>query len=134
MTVYVLDASAGWELLSDSKLGRAIEAELEVDGDWWVPEHYFVEVLSIIRRAVRSGELPPEKADRIVARLSDADFSQAALQPMVPAIWELRDNVTPYDAPYVVLARHLGATLVSTDFKLRGAPGVGVKFIPRELP
>lgn len=33
MVVYVLDASAGWELLSDSELGRAIEAELEVDGE-----------------------------------------------------------------------------------------------------
>jgi len=92
-----------------------------------------MEVLSILRRYVRTGDLTQLEADRLVARLRSADVSKAELQPMVTEVWALRNNLTPYDACNVVLARHLGATLVSTDFKLRGAPGLGVEFIPKTL-
>lgn len=133
MAIYVLDASAGLDLLLDTERGRVIESELEVGADWWVPEHYFMEVLSILRRYVRTGDLTQFEADRLVARLRSVDVSKAELQPMVTEVWALRNNLTPYDACYVVLARHLGAILVSTDFKLRGAPGLGVEFIPKTL-
>lgn len=117
-----------------TEVGRAIEEELEPGGDWFVPEHYFIEVLSILRRLVRAGELTQAKADAAVARLTVADVNKVQLQPLVPDVWELRHNVSAYDAPYVIIARGLGAKLVSTDFKLRGAPGLGVEFVPKTLP
>ena len=43
--------------------------------------------------------------------------------PLLDRIWELRENVTPYDAAYVALAEDLGGTLVTADARLGRAPG-----------
>lgn len=48
---------------------------------------------------------------------------------MVVEAWALRHNLTPYDALYVVLARQLGATLVSTDERLKRAPNLGLQVL-----
>jgi predicted nucleic acid-binding protein len=45
---------------------------------------------------------------------------------MLSEAWTLRDNVTVADALYVVLARHVGAELVTLDAKLAAAPSLGV--------
>jgi predicted nucleic acid-binding protein len=44
--------------------------------------------------------------------------------PLLPRIWTLRDNLTPYDAAYVALAEAIGATLLTADRKLARAPGI----------
>jgi hypothetical protein len=59
---------------------------LEVGADWWVPEHYFMEVVSILRRYVRTGDLTQFEADHLVARFRIADVSKAELQPMVTEV------------------------------------------------
>jgi len=133
VTVYVLDASAGADLLLDTENGRRIEAELESGAQWWVPEHYFIEVLSILRRLTRAGELTQIEADDLIRRLAESSFNRAQLQPLVSEVWKLKDNVTAYDSPYVILAQQLGAQLVSTDKRLRGAPNLGISFIPQNL-
>jgi predicted nucleic acid-binding protein len=43
---------------------------------------------------------------------------------LIRRVWELRDNVTPYDAAYVALAEVLGATLLTADIRLSRAPGI----------
>ena len=55
MTTYVLDASAGADLLLDTLGGRSILNQLQSGAQWWVPEHYFVEVASVLRRAELGG-------------------------------------------------------------------------------
>lgn len=45
------------------------------------------------------------------------------LAPLLQRIWELRDNLTAYDAAYVALAERLDATLITCDGKLAGASG-----------
>jgi hypothetical protein len=45
------------------------------------------------------------------------------LPPLLQRIWELRDNVTPYDSAYVVLAEQLDAPLLTFDRRLSGASG-----------
>ena len=52
MTAVVLDASASIELLLDTPAGERIQAQVPQDSDWWVPEHYFVEVAGALRRAL----------------------------------------------------------------------------------
>jgi len=47
----------------------------------------------------------------------------------VDGIWALRANVTAYDAAYVILARLLGATLVTRDTRLAKAPGLGIPVV-----
>jgi predicted nucleic acid-binding protein len=43
---------------------------------------------------------------------------------LLPRVWELRDNLTPYEAAYVALAEALGATLLTADGRLATAPGL----------
>lgn len=44
--------------------------------------------------------------------------------PLLARIWELRDNLTAYDAAYVALAEALDALLLTADGPLERAPGV----------
>ncbi|MBA2437334.1 MAG: type II toxin-antitoxin system VapC family toxin, partial [Acidimicrobiia bacterium] len=64
--------------------------------------------------------------DRVDAALADLESLRLERVPhrrMLRRCWELRDNVTVYDAAYVALAEHLGVTLVTADRRLTEAPG-----------
>lgn len=129
VTIYVIDASAGADLLLDTANGRAIEDAVEPNAEWWVPEHYYAEVMSVLRSCVREGDISEDEAVDLVGRLSRSTPHRAQLRTMVQDAWALRHNLTPYDALYVVLARQLGATLVSTDVRLKRAPNLGVQLL-----
>lgn len=43
--------------------------------------------------------------------------------PFWARIWQLRDNLTAYDAAYVALAEALDAPLITTDGRLARASG-----------
>ena len=63
------------------------------------------------------------------AEFALADFLFAPIQrhlheSLVPRIWELRHNLTAYDAAYVALAEALGADLLTIDRGIGGAPGI----------
>jgi predicted nucleic acid-binding protein len=45
-------------------------------------------------------------------------------RPLLTRCWELRDNLTPYDAAYVSLAEELNASLLTADRRLAAAPGL----------
>ncbi len=129
VTVYVIDASAGADLLLDTANGRAIEDAVEPNAEWWVPEHYDAEVMSVLRSAVRAGDIAEAEATDLVGPRSRSTPHRAQLRTMVVEAWALRHNLTPYDTLYVVLARQLGATLVSTDERLKRAPNLGVQVL-----
>lgn len=48
---------------------------------------------------------------------------------VLDAAWAKRGHLTTYDAPYVVLAEHLGATLVTSDLRLANSPGLAVPVV-----
>ena len=73
------------------------------------------EVLSQLRRSVAAGLLTPENAAMAVADLADLPIRYVSAQRHLGRIWELRSNVTPYDAWYVALAEVLDAPLVTLD-------------------
>jgi predicted nucleic acid-binding protein len=50
-------------------------------------------------------------------------MARAPHRPLLPRCWELRDNLTVYDAAYVALAERLDTTLLTADARLAGAPG-----------
>ena len=54
----------------------------------------------------------------------DLDVDRYPHEPFLARIWELRANVSPYDAVYVTLAETLSTVLVTGDRRLAGAPGV----------
>lgn len=125
---YVLDASAGVELLLRSPIGAALEPKVP-GGIAWVPEIYFAEVAAGLRRLELAGTITALRASAGLDELLVAPLRRAQVKPLLSEAWTLRHRVTVADALYVVLARHLGAPVVTTDVRLTKAPNLGVRTI-----
>ena len=87
------------------------------------PELLDLEVVSVIRNAFLSGALNRRRARSALADLVDLDLERVSHRRMLTRIWELHQNLTPYDAAYVALAEATDATLVTADRRLSQAPG-----------
>jgi len=120
----VVDASALLEFLLQTPLGTRVEARLFRDGDEFHSPHLVdVEVIQGLRRLLRSGEVPSERAAEAIADLTDLDLHRHAHLDLLTRAWKLRENVTAYDAVYIALAEALDATVVTCDTPLAKAPG-----------
>lgn len=116
----VLDASA----FVDGVVGDRAVIERLVDEDVHVPHLLDLEVASALRRLVAAREIEEPQAVEALATLEAADIHRHPHIPLLRLIWDLRDEMTPYDAAYVALATVLQAPLVTTDRKLAAAPGL----------
>jgi predicted nucleic acid-binding protein len=92
-----------------------------------VPHVFDLEVIAAIRRYVLRGALPESRADRARAALGDLRATRYSHAPFRARIWELRANLTPDDAAYVVLAEALEAPPITQDARLADAAGAAVK-------
>jgi predicted nucleic acid-binding protein len=123
LTRVVVDASAGVETLSATQRGRALARLLPRDAELWVPEHFYVEVLGVLRhQAVIAKTLAATRAEQAVDRLRRWHLRQAAVAPLVADAWSRRHNMSVADAIYVALAEQLDAALLTDDRRLIGAP------------
>jgi predicted nucleic acid-binding protein len=124
----VIDASALVELLLRRERASAV---LQAVGDTQMvaPDVINPEVLWALRRRERDGKLRADRARQAVEDLLDAPLRRFPTLPLLPAAWELRANVTSYDACYVALARDLHCALVTGDRRLSRAPGLGVALL-----
>jgi predicted nucleic acid-binding protein len=122
--VIVIDASAMTEFLLQTPLGARVEARLFRGGeDFHAPHLLDVEVLQALRRLVRAGEVRPDRARNAVEDLAAFRVLRHCHVDLLARAWDLRDNLTAYDAMYVVLAEALEATLVTCDGPLGATPG-----------
>jgi predicted nucleic acid-binding protein len=87
------------------------------------PELLDVEVASVLRRQVRLGAAAPRRAELALADLAAAPLARARHQALLSRCWELRDNLTIYDATYVALAEALGVGFLTGDVRLANATG-----------
>jgi len=87
------------------------------------PEIVDLEVASVLRRQLRAGAVDLRRADFALADLAALPLRRASHKPLLTRCWELRDNITPYDAAYVALAEALEAPLVTGDERLARATG-----------
>ena len=71
MTAVVVDASAGAEIVADTRRGRALARLVPASAGGWVPEHSYAEVLAVVRRQLLHDVLTEAQAARAVARLRD---------------------------------------------------------------
>jgi predicted nucleic acid-binding protein len=128
---YVLDASAGVEILQRTRAGLAIGARLRGEpGEMWTAEHFHLEVAKVFRRDVLAGVLTEERAEALVEELVTWPLFVASVAPLLREAWTLRHNVTIHDAIYVTLTRQLDeAVLVTTDTSLSRAPGLGIETV-----
>ena len=83
------------------------------------------EVLSVIRRRAASGALDANEAETALRGLLALPALVYPTAPLLTRAWELRDNLTPYDACYVALAEALDCPLLTADQRLSRAPGIG---------
>ena len=80
--------------------------------------------MSVLRRYALRGALSPERARLALDRLSTISLTLYPHTALLSRVWELRNNVTAYDAAYVALAETLDAPLVTMDERLARASGV----------
>lgn len=118
----VVDASAMTELLLQTSLGVLVEARVDHD-DLHAPHLLDVEVAQALRRLVRTGDVSPARASEAIDDLALFQVYRHAHVDLVTRAWELRENLTMYDAMYVALAEALDAPLVTCDGPLGATPG-----------
>ena len=83
-----------------------------------------IELVSTWRGFSLVGRLPARRAEVALADLAGMPLERVPLGPLMPRIWELRDNLSPYDAAYVALAETLDTILLTGDARLARAPGI----------
>src|SRR5208283_5790528 len=109
----VLDASAAFELVSQTPLAREIETRLGDEIPPHAPHLLDLEVASSLRRHCALGACSPERARQALLDLIKMPIIRYPHSPLLPRIWELRQNFTAYDACYLALAEALDATLLT---------------------
>ncbi len=126
----VLDTSAAIELLLSLPLSRKVQALLE-EHDWIVaaPQLLQIEVLQVLRRRVTSGMTSVNDAEDALGLLHDINIQYFDHEVLTGRVWELRSNLTAYDASYVTLTELLDGILVTSDARLAHAPGNNARII-----
>jgi predicted nucleic acid-binding protein len=125
----VVDASAAVALLVDTGSDGAW-AEEALGGEQLVAPHLMpVEAANILRRAAARGDISADVAALAHADLLALGVDLFPYEPFAPRVWELRENLTAYDAWYVALAEALGARLATLDGGLLRAAGPRCGFL-----
>lgn len=120
----VVDASVvAVALVDDGPDGDLCRARLH--GEWLAaPELMDLEVLSVMRRQVAAGAVDVRRAGLALGDLAALPIRRVPHRPLLQRCWEVRSNLTAYDAAYVVLAEVLDATLLTADRRVAQAPGL----------
>ena len=87
------------------------------------PHLVMVEATNILRRRVLAGELSATDAGMAHHDLVRLRVELFPYAPFAARVWQLRENVTAYDAWYVAVAERLDAPLATLDRRLMAAPG-----------
>jgi predicted nucleic acid-binding protein len=120
----VVDASALLEALLRTPAARAVEERLfEPQQTLHAPHLLDIEVAQVIRRYAAKGEIDSERGREALADLADFPFRRYPHDFLLPRVWDLRNNLTAYDAVYVALAEALDAPLLTRDQRLAAAAG-----------
>ncbi|HMM49837.1 MAG TPA: type II toxin-antitoxin system VapC family toxin [Miltoncostaeaceae bacterium] len=118
-SVIVLDASAAVQgLLVDGALRNVMRREALI-----CPHLIDSEIAQTLRNLTARGTLTPAIAAHALITWRDLGVIRHAAQGLLGRIWELRENLSAYDATYVALAEAWNTELVTADERLARAPG-----------
>jgi len=124
--VIVVDASALVEVLLNTPAAPVIQARIFAPNDTLHAPHLLdVEVAHALRRYSMTGQIDSERGQRALSNLAAFPLQRYPHSRLLPRIWQLRGNLTAYDATYVALAEMLDAPLLTRDRRLAAAPGHG---------
>jgi predicted nucleic acid-binding protein len=120
---FVCDASAVAALLLDGGPdGRWVTQAVE-SGEIAAPTLVTYETANVIRRHELAGQISPDQSAQAHADLLDLAIELWPYELLATRAWELRLNLSVYDASYVALAEVADLTLVTLDKRLAKAPG-----------
>jgi len=127
--VIVVDASAAVSALLNAGPARRALSEEQVH----VPHLIDPEVANALRRGVAASRIEPDDAWTALDRWRRLGMSRYAVFHLLERVWELRENLSAYDAAYVALAEALDCALLTADVRLGRAPGLrcAVTVVPR---
>ena len=120
----VVDASVLANVVGDDRAdGRRARGELRTAGDVAAPDLVDVETVAVLRKRWLGGSISDRRFASAVADLEAIDLDRYPTLPLMHRAYELRANVTAYDATYVALAEILGCELLTGDQRLSKAAG-----------
>lgn len=121
----VVDSSVLANLVGDDTAsGELARARLAAASSASVPDLADVETVSALRRRWLAGDLAAERFQLAIDDLLSLPITRMPVRPLLQRVFELRANVTAYDACYVALAEALGCPLVTSDHRLANAPAI----------
>ncbi|MFL5102515.1 MAG: type II toxin-antitoxin system VapC family toxin [Xanthobacteraceae bacterium] len=118
----VVDASALLEVLLRTPAAEAVQTRLfDPRQTVHAPHLIDVEVAQVLRRYALGRELDPERGRAALADLADFPIRRYPHGLLLNRVWDLRNNLTAYDAVYVALGQALDAPLLTRDRRLATA-------------
>ena len=120
----VVDASVLANVIGDDGAdGRRARGELRGAGGVSAPDLVDVETVAVLRKRWLAGTMSDQRFETAIEDLEQLAISRYPTLPLMLRAFELRANVTAYDASYVALAELLGCELLTGDRRLTSAPG-----------
>jgi len=115
--VIVVDASAAVAALLNAGPARRALASDQLHAPHLVDS----EVVSTLRRQVSAAQLSPAAAWHALDVWRRLGLTRYPVIGVIERIWQLRENLSAYDASYVALAEELGCALLTCNGRLGGA-------------
>lgn len=123
--ILVLDASVVVDLLLHREPGYSFIKSRIISADWLAAPHLLdAEVTQFLRRFVLRNELDSLHAEKAIHNLQDLPLERYPHSPLLKRAFNLRNNLTIYDALYVALAEGLNAQLLTRDKGFEETPNI----------
>jgi predicted nucleic acid-binding protein len=120
--VIVIDASALLEVLLGLPASEAVQTRLFRTGETLHAPHLIdIEIAQALRRHAAGGDIAQQRGREALIDLADFSMRRYSHDFLLMRVWDLRNNLSAYDAAYVALAEALDAPLLTRDGRLAAA-------------
>jgi predicted nucleic acid-binding protein len=111
-----VDASAILEILLQTSAARRVSRVVFAAGQTLHAPHLIdLEIAQVLRRYVRSASISADRGAEALSDFLDLPITRYPHFVLLTRVWEMRHNLTSYDAAYLALAEALDAPLITRD-------------------
>jgi len=108
---------------ADTEVGRRVGEQVWAVASRHAPHLLDIEVAQVLRRFVRAKQVTRDRGERAIEDLAVFPLRRHAHVGLLERVFELRDNLTAYDAAYIALAESMDVPLITCDEALARVPG-----------